>query len=814
MLELIKLWDWKMVLLSYVIGFLGSYTTTTLLMMLNRSPSKASRSRWLLTSCVMYGGSIWALHFTAMLGMGLPISVGYDVFTTAASFLVAVGGAAGAFYIRFRNIFRGVLYDQERGSEAQLTALTQTPELIDGCVEQVPLLTFPRATVTEPVDDPGMRSPGPQNCLMRSCTDVGLLAGAFILSLTVAAMHFCGLSAILAPGLHLHFSAGAIVFALFCGWAFLCCALVTMPNGTDLTRQLLFSSLSALAVFALHYISMLGTTFTLDREELPPGAKPEVNWGIVFAVSVFVAVMCFTAVAAVAENVGKQRDDLAEVLRARSYISALEAERETLVKQNKEKTDFLAIVSHELRTPLHGMSGAIQLLDLSPLNTEQVDLCHLAGRALADMEGVIDNVLGLVQVTQQQRNSGVQWLRPRESCRDIMEALWGTVKDDVLAVIFCADEPFELKCDPFLFRQVVRNLVGNAYKFTDRGFVLTRLRQETSTCVVEVHDSGIGISQEFLQHLFEPFRQKDTSLARLHGGTGIGLSLCRKAAEHMGGRIEVESVEGEGSTFTFTFPCDMRTTDTRQNPKLDDIMDCDMTVETGFSRLDRVFREEWNRWRGSPYGRVSRRVHLTPSGRKLVATMVPLTSGQPPSPSTQTLVEFTGVIDVIFAVQEMQRVISSRAPDHRQEQRGDDTRSEPAQYVPTVGRPSRALVAEDNPISQKLIAKLLHRLGWDCDLVENGEQAVRKLETDWATYGVVLMDCQMPEMDGYEATRRARASGVTVPIYALTANVTDVSKTQAEEAGMNGFLSKPLKIDVLRTALEDVVANGRLSGNR
>ena len=589
-------------------------------------------------------------------------------------------------------------------------------------------------------------------------------------------------------------------------------AIASMSRVLDFRKQLLFSFFSSSSVFFLHYLAMVGATFSLNREELPPVRESSVNWTIVFALCVFTVVMCFSAIAVVAQTISRQRDALLDAVRAKRYISALESERESLRNLNERKTEFMAIVSHELRTPLHGLSGFVRLIEESPLNDDQIENLRLAKQSVSAMELVVDNVLNLTTLENRGVAPKPQWQNLSRAIFTVMETLLGSTTPDIL-ILYADEVPLDQEelVDINLYTQVARNLVSNAYKFTETGYVLVTYWYKTGRAFLEVRDTGVGIAPAAMQGLFQPFNQPDKTLSRRHDGTGIGLAICKGVATSMNGNIRVQSTPGQGSVFTFDVPAEVRSGSPSQVSPApfavaeikSDFPIVIKAIENAFFRLsDDLLRDPL----GPELGRRApsrEQVDTSMTGEELRDTIVYTTKSGVIAANQAGVVYHRqeGAIDLRGFARDTwyarRRFPGSVAatPPPLQMVDGKEHKDAPT----SATSKGKILVVEDNKINSRLIVKTLKRMNWDCEVAENGMVALDLLASK--KYSGILMDCQMPVMDGFQTTREIRKTDKTIPIIALTANVTDGSKEAALAAGMNGFLEKPLDYDKLLAVL-------------
>ncbi|MFC5698534.1 ATP-binding protein [Pseudomonas sp. GCM10022186] len=395
-------------------------------------------------------------------------------------------------------------------------------------------------------------------------------------------------------------------------------------------------------------------------------------------------------------DLGRHLNNLASGLEQASHeqqraMDQLIKAREEAEMANRAKSDFLAMMSHELRTPMNGVLGMLQLLETTEMNEEQTEYAALATESTEHLLKVINDILDFSRI---ERGA----LELERIPFNLLELIQGSVQVfqhsaqqrglDLTLDTQGGLERVEVQGDPTRLRQILVNLVGNALKFTEEGGIRVKTRWQALdsevlwfTCAV--HDSGIGIPPDRLEHMFDAFQQADHSISRRYGGTGLGLPIARTLAERMGGTLQAESHEGSGSVFTLEIPLPFRTQDS------DVVRDRAQSPETA--------------------------------------------SGQ------------------------------------------------------------QVLLVEDNPVNQTVIEAMLRSLGYQVSLVGDGAQAVHQASRH--RYAAILMDCRLPVLDGYEATRQIRQmnDGATLPIIALTANALQGDREACLAAGMNDYLAKPFK---------------------
>ena len=395
-----------------------------------------------------------------------------------------------------------------------------------------------------------------------------------------------------------------------------------------------------------------------------------------------------------------------EVAHRREVEAELRAAKDRAESANQAKGGFLATMSHEIRTPMNGILGMLDLLNTATLTPAQREQVETAASSADSLLRILNDILDFSKIESGRLDFESIPFRPAVVAEDILALMRPRAATKSLELAFTtnADARTRVMGDPMRFRQVLLNLVGNAVKFSEYGDIgLEMLGEETTGSVlltVRVRDHGIGMTATTRAHLFEPFKQADSSMSRKYGGSGLGLAISQKLVQGMGGRIAAQSIPGEGSLFEFTLPL-------------------------------------------------------------------------PLAKERNTALPF---------------VVSTTLPKHFD---------------------ARILVVEDDVINQRVIALMLQRLGLQCQVVPDGQAALNALQA--GEWDLVFMDLQLPGIDGLETTRRARLmlGDRELPIVALTANARAEDRAACLAAGMDDFLAKPVRSDVLQTCLARWLQPGR-----
>ena len=597
----------------------------------------------------------------------------------------------------------------------------------------------------------------------------------------------------------------------------------------------------------------------IDKAQLTAQSSLQATFIVLFAMIVLITLVLFIFVSRIKKDAKKLANSNVEMMKKQEQVNfaneemglaieQLELKASELISSNQVKADFMATMSHEIRTPLNGVIGMLSLLKQSEMTHEQNHHAHLATVSAGSLLNIINDILDFSKIEADKLVIESVEIRLAELVTNLSATMAHIAHEKGLELIVDVSQLKHMvtKGDPHRIRQILTNLISNAIKFTAEGEVVISTKIETIddknlqfSC--SVSDTGIGIAQHKLDSMFERFTQEDSSTTRQYGGTGLGLAIVKKLCQLMNGDITVTSTQGQGSTFSFTLLLERCDNLKAELPQVDLsayrilIVDDNKTnrevlsgqlklwganvsqadnAKAAFSSLTENFAKARDKnfdiaildmqmpeMNGAQLGQIIRAdkqfAHLK---------LIMLTSLARPGDAQYFAnlgFNFSLPKPVITAdlAHALIQAANSTEPANQLRLSPANTKNKKITIKP-LPKSTRVLLVDDNSINQVVAKNLLTNLGAQVEIANNGKEALVCLEKDY--FDVVLMDCQMPIMDGYTATRAIRKSQRDyndIYIIAMTANAMSGDREKCINAGMNDYLTKPVDIIALENSL-------------
>ncbi|MCF8093277.1 MAG: response regulator, partial [Desulfotignum sp.] len=523
-------------------------------------------------------------------------------------------------------------------------------------------------------------------------------------------------------------------------------------------------------------------------------------------------------------------------------IEQIEAARKDAEKANRAKSEFLAVISHEIRNPMNGIVGTCDLIMADDLSRQQKEYLEIVKNSAFSLLGLINDILDFSKIEA----GKLEFQEVQFDVRDVVDEVSDifleliSKKNLELIVDIDPDVPVQLISDPMRLRQVLINLTSNALKFTHQGEIIIRVEQSRrdrshAELIFRVTDTGIGIAPQYFDNLFDSFTQVNDGLNREYGGTGLGLAICRQIIEMMNGAIWVESVKGEGSSFYFKVPFKYIQPKKTEDPRIPAVFNQyrALVVQENKSSLQ-MFRQLLCSWGFTVEAMSSGRQVLDMFFQNSISKEFDLVimdmglgdlADEKVTGKIKSMVTSSGLFialsrmgrnDEVNQAKEIgvdrsltkpvkQSLLLEILKNHFEHDVDTDKTEKKQAHSGKPFSNTPVLLVEDNAINLKIGSEMLRMAGVDVDTAQNGIEAIEKVQKK--DYAAVLIDIQMPHLDGIEASRiiRQQFSKTSLPIIAMSAHAKSDNWKACLEAGINDYILKPISRNVLFTALKNQI---------